>query len=371
LTNDMHDSKRLAADLDATRQSGIDILPPCVNRSMAHFTVEHGKIRFGLAAIKGVGHSAINAIVEAREAAGGAFDDIFHLVRDLDLRSVGRKTLEALAMTGALDHFEGTRAQQAEAVETAWAYAQKHQADKAAGQNSLFGGGSEASESFTPSLPNVDPWAKGLTLRNERDLMGFYVSGHPLDDFAPEVRAFATMRLGDAGNIPHESNQTACGIITDVTRRTTKQGKPMAFITIEDTTGSAECVLFSQAIDKCGQHLELDEVVLVRGKAETSGELKLIANDVLPMWKVREQMVKSIILRLDADTTETSSIDALAALCENNKGHTKLYFDVESSELPRPVRLHARTAVVEPTPELMKGLGKLFGREAVVLEGEG
>lgn len=371
LTNDMHDSKRLATALEATRLVGIDILPPCVNRSMAHFTVEKGKIRFGLAAIKGVGHSAINAIIEARDEAEGAFDDIFHLVRDLDLRAVGKKTLEALAMTGAMDHLEGTRAQQAEAVEIAWAYGQKYQADQAAGQNSLFGGGENNTTGFTPSLPAVDPWPKGRILRNERKLMGFYVSGHPLDDFAAEVRAFATMNLGEPENIPHESNQSACGIITEVTRRTTRAGKPMAFVTIEDTTGSAECVLFSQVIDKCGHHLEVDEAVLVRGKAETSGELKLIANDVLPMWKVRDQLVQTITLRLDADTTEPAAIDELASLCEKNKGHTKLYFDVEATGLPRPVRLHARTAVVEPTPELMKGLNRLFGREAVVLEGDG
>ncbi len=370
LTNDMHDSKRLANELEATRQMGLDILPPCVNRSLAHFTVENGAIRFGLAAIKGVGHGAIEAIVEAREKSGGTFEDIFDLVRGLDLRSVGKKTLEALALTGSLDQFSGSRAQFSAAVKLAWDFAQKHQADQAAGQNSLFGGGGEA-ETFKPALPVVDAWSQGETLRNERDLMGFYVSGHPLDDYSPEVRAFSTMKLGDADSIPHESTQTVCGIITEVTRRTTKQGKPIAWITLEDTTGSAEVVLFAQTVDKCGHVLAVDEVVLVRGKAETSGELKLIANDVLPMWKVREQMVKAIVLHIDADTTEPSKLDDLATLCEHNKGTAKLYFDVESTELAKPVRLHARTAVVEPTPELMKGLGKLFGREAVMLESEG
>ena len=369
LTNDMHDSKRLALDLDTTRQAGIDILPPCVNQSMAHFTVENGAIRFGLAAIKGVGHGAIEAIVEAREKAGGAFDDIFELVRDLDLRSVGKKTLEALALTGSLDQFNGSRAQQAAAVDTAWVFAQKHQADKAAGQNSLFGSGDGETDTFKPALPAVEPWPKGLTLRNERDLMGFYVSGHPLDDFSPEVRAFTTMKLGQYENVPHDSKQTVCGIITEVTRRTTKQGKPIAFMTIEDTTGSAECVLFSQAVDKCGHLLAVDEVVMVSGKAETNGELKFKVDNIETMWKVREK-IRTIALHIDADTTEPSTIDDLVTLCENNKGATKLYFDVESKELARPVRLHARTAVVEPTPELMNGLGKLFGRDAVVLEAD-
>ncbi|MEM6288369.1 MAG: DNA polymerase III subunit alpha, partial [Bacteroidota bacterium] len=284
LTTEMADSSKLAIALDATRVAGIEILPPCVNRSDDHFTVEHGRVRFGLAAIKGVGHGAIEALIAARTEAGGAFDDIFSLAKDLDLRTVGKKTLEALAAAGAMDDFEGHRRQMVEAVEVAWAYAQKHQADKAAGQFSMFGAAEETGSSFVPALPHVEPWTKGETLRHERDLMGFYVSGHPLDDFAAETQAFATVRLGDAEGVMHESDQTAIGIITEVTRRTTKSGRPIAFVTLEDTTGQAEVVLFAQTLERCGHLLEVDTVMMVKGKAETSrGDLKLVAKDVLPM----------------------------------------------------------------------------------------
>ncbi|MDX1420227.1 MAG: DNA polymerase III subunit alpha, partial [Rubricoccaceae bacterium] len=220
LTTEMHDSKKLAIALDATRMAGLEILPPCVNRSDAHFAVEGGRVRFGLAAIKGVGHGAIEALIEAREAAGGAFTDLFDLVRELDLRAVGKKTLEALAQAGALDAFEGHRAQQCEAIEVAFSWAQKRQADKAAGQNSLFGETDGDGDGFVPALPHKEPWAKGEALRYERDLMGFYVSGHPLDDYAAEARTFATMQMGETEAVPHESDQTVCGIVTEVTRRT-------------------------------------------------------------------------------------------------------------------------------------------------------
>ncbi len=140
MTTEMSDSSKMAIALEATRQAGIDILPPCVNRSSAYFNVENGACRFGLGAIKGVGLGAIESLLDAREKAGGAFEDLFEMVRDLDLRTVGKKTIEALAQAGALDMFEGHRAQLAEAVPLAWQYAQKHQADTAAGQNSLFGG---------------------------------------------------------------------------------------------------------------------------------------------------------------------------------------------------------------------------------------
>ncbi len=371
LTTEMADSSKLAIALDATRVTGIEILPPCVNRSAAHFTVEHGRIRFGLGAIKGVGLGAIEALVEARTEAGGAFDDLFALCKDLDLRTVGKKTLEAMASAGALDAFDGHRRQFVDGVDLAWTYAQKQQADKAAGQSSLFGAGADTGSSFVPALPHCEPWTKGETLRYERDLMGFYVSGHPLDSFAAEVGAFASVQMGNTEHIMHESDQTAIGIVTEITRRTTKSGRPIAFVTLEDTTGQAEVVLFAQTLEKCGHLITLDEVMMVRGKAETSrGDLKLVAKDILPMWRVREQLVKALTLKIDVDVTTEADVAALKALCEQHPGSCKVYFEVASRALPQPVRMHARTAVVDLTPELMKGLDTIIGRDAMVLESE-
>ncbi len=371
LTTEMAASDKLAIALEATRQAGIEILPPCVNRSSAHFTVEHGRVRFGLAAIKGVGHAAIEAILDARETHGGAFDDLFQLVKDLDLRTVGKKTLEALASAGAFDVFEGHRRQFVEAVEPAWAYAQKHQADKAAGQFSMFGGGETTGSSFVPALPHCEPWTKGESLRHERDLVGFYVSGHPLDDFAAEVDAFGTVRLGSAEGVMHESDQTAIGIVTEVTRRTTKSGRPIAFVTLEDTTGAAEVVLFAQVLERCAHLLAVDEVMMVKGKAETSrGDLKLVAKDVLPMWRVREQLVKAVTLKIDVDRTTEADVAALAELCRQHPGACKVYFEVSGAGMQRPVRLHARTSVVDLTPDFMKALGRKLGTDSVVLESE-
>lgn len=372
LTTEMADSAKLATALDATRAAGQEILPPCINASDAHFTVEAGRIRFGLGAIKGVGLGAIEALVAARAKAGGRFGSLFDVVRELDLRAVGKKTLEALAQAGAFDAFDGHRAQHAAAVDAAWAWAQKQQADKAAGQSSLFGGPAGDDRAFTPALPHVAPWSRGEALRYERDLVGFYVSGHPLDDYAAESAAFATVRLGEADGVEHESDQTAIGLITDVQRRTTKSGRPMAYATLEDTTGSAEVVFFAQTLDRCASYLVPDEVVLVRAKAETGrGDLKLLAREVVPMWKVREQMVRGVVVRVDAGEASADDVEALAALCDAHRGTCKLYFELTDTGLPRPVRLRARTAVVDLTGDFLKGVGALFGPSAVTLETEG
>lgn len=386
MTNEMGDTGRLAVVLEEARQMELEVLPPSINCSQAHFTVEEDRIRFGLCAIKGVGLSAIEAIESAREK-GGTFSTLFDLTRELDLRAVNKKTLESLARAGALDDLEGHRAQLVECVDLAVQYAQKIQADRAAGQNSLFGNGT-SSPVMTPTLPPVDPWARARILKEERDLMGLYMSGHPLEAFAAETRAFATVSLGrihedDFTSVGTDSRATEngyqrgpshriCGIITDVQRRTTKSGKPIAFATVEDFTGQAEIVFFSNVFDKVQHYLVTDQVVMVLGEVELrGGRVKVVGRDVLPMWKVREQLVKAIVLRVQHDQVDEDDILKLRDLCEGNRGNCKLYFDLDLPETPVGMqRIRSRSFVVDPTPELMNGMARLFGRDNVFLQGE-
>ncbi|MFQ5571842.1 MAG: DNA polymerase III subunit alpha, partial [Rhodothermales bacterium] len=359
MTNEMGDTKKLAVVLDEARKMHLEMLPPSINHSQAYFTVEDRRIRFGLGAIKGVGLGAIEVIVQAREKHG-PFQTLFGLTKELDLRAVGKKTLESLACVGALDDLEGHRAQLVEVIEAAVQYGQKVQADQAAGQNSLFGGGTQPGLSAEPNLPIVDPWPTSRLLKEERALIGVYVSGHPLDAYRPEARAFGTAQLGDAeafdqdpeepgtrhqnGRNGRERNgygrsqkplHSFCGIITEVQRRTTKTGKPIAFATIEDFTGQGELVCFSTVLDKVQNYLQVDQIVLVRGEVEVrGGSVKILTRDVIPMWKVREQLVKSIILRIQAEQIELAVIDKLRELCDANRGHCKLYFDLLDPDLP-------------------------------------
>ena len=390
MTNEIGSTDKLAIVLEEARKLGLEMLPPSINHSQAHFTVEDGKIRFGLGAIKGVGFGAIDVIVQAREKHG-PFESLFAFVKELDVRAVGKKALECLAASGALDVLEGHRAQLVEAMDAAVQYAQKVQMDRAAGQNSLFGGGAAPGMSMEPNLPITAPWPRSQLLKEERELIGVYVSGHPLEAFAAEAAAFATARLGrvEEMGISLEAQEDGrgfgrerggpshrfCGILTDVKRITTKSGKPMAFATIEDFTGQGEVVVFSSQLDKLQQYLHVDEVVLVRGNVEVRGGIvKVIAQDVMPMWKVREQLVKSIVLRISlehATTEEAEKLSRLRDLCDTHRGHCKLYFDLQAPDLPGGTqRIRSRQFVVDPTAELMQGITRLFGREAVYMEGE-
>ncbi|GIV57136.1 MAG: hypothetical protein KatS3mg042_0049 [Rhodothermaceae bacterium] len=391
MTNEMGDTKKLAVVLEEARHLGLEMLPPSINHSEAHFTVEQGKIRFGLGAIKGVGLGAIEAILKVRRKYG-PFTTIFGLVKHLDLRAVNKKALESLARAGALDDLEGHRAQLVEAIDAAVQYAQKVQADRAAGQSSLFGAASGDGLALEPNLPIVAPWPRARLLKEERELIGFYVSGHPLEAYAAEARAFATAeigRLASAEEEPPASDERTnghrgrngydarprhsfCGIITDVQQRTTKNGKPIVFAQFEDFTGQAELLCFASQFDRLRPYLQVDEVVLVRGSVETrGGSVKIILDDVMPMWKVREQLVKAIVLRLDLDQTPPETLDRLHTLCEEYRGGScKLYFEVTADDLPAPQRLRSRKYVLDPAQELFHGLHRLFGRDGLVLEGE-
>ena len=388
MTNEMGDTKKLAVVLEEARQMGIGILPPSINQSMVHFRVEKGAIRFGLGAIKGAGTSALEKVVEARDPSD-PFSTLFGLTSRLDPSSVGKKTIECLAAAGALDDLEGHRAQLFESVGPAIQYAQRVHADRAAGQSSLFGDIQGDVSAMEPSLPHVEPWNEGTKLKHERNLVGFYISGHPLDAYKAEIKAFATATLGDteliarlAAAAPQNDygrggyqNQGPthrfCGIITEIQHRTTKSGKPMAFAMIEDFTGAGEMVCFASEVDRYQQYLKTDEIVMVKGTADIrGGSLKIKAREILPMWKVRE-LVKSIVLRIEPERVALEKIDALRSLCDANRGTCKLYFDIPTPALPEGFqRVHSRSFVVEPTPDLMNGISRLFGQDNVVLESE-
>ncbi|MGB0650757.1 MAG: DNA polymerase III subunit alpha [Rhodothermales bacterium] len=385
MTNEMGDTKKLSVVLEEARHLGLELLPPDINKSTARFSVERGKIRFGLGAIKGVGLGAIEAIEEER-AESGPFSNIFDFARRVDLRAVNKKAVESLAKVGAMDCLEGHRAQLAEAVEIAMQYGQKTQANEAAGMISLFGEASgDGAAGLEPSLPMAEPWPRSKLLKEERESVGFYVSGHPLEAFMAETRAFASAQIADAPMIveregpiedswqarQNRPNHSFCGIITEVQHRTNKSGKPYAFAQFEDFTGQAELVCFSNTYDRVQRYLQVDEIVLIKGQLELrGGSAKVICNDVIPMWKVREQMVKSLSIRIPAAELELSQIDALEELLSAHRGGCKLYLDLITEDSPQPTRLLSRTFVVDPNNEVMQGLSQLFGRRAIVVQGE-
>ena len=369
MTSELGDSNKLGVEIDEAKRLGIEVLPPSVNHSQSRFTIEEGHIRFGLLGIKGVGSSAIEAIVKAVEEKG-PFNDLFDFCHALNLGAVNKKTLECLMLAGALDEVEGHRAQLVSNLDDAYRYAQRVQADEAAGQNSLFGTAEGSVRAVRPTLKPAERWARSEILKREREVMGFYVSGHPLEAFQPEVRAFASASLAKPDELP-ETNQSLCGIITEVRERTQKNGRQMAFFTLEDFHGHAEFAVFGQQYDQLRENIKVDKLVMVKAMPmQRGGQLRWKINEIIPMERVRDQMVRSIVLRVDTKRLEQATIKELLELCERNRGNCKLYFDVEDQTLPERVRLRSRSFVVDPSPELVQGIARLFGGENIYVLGE-
>ncbi|MFT5515554.1 MAG: DNA polymerase-3 subunit alpha [Rhodothermales bacterium] len=384
LTNEMSDTKKLSVVLDEARHLGIGILPPSVNKSLSQFSVEGGAVRFGLGAIKGAGLGAIECIIQAR-ATEGSFRSLFHLMESVDSRSVNKKAIDSLVRAGALDELEGHRAQQIEALDAAFHHAQRVQADKAAGQNSLFGGaGGDGAALLPPQLPLAEVWATGRRLKEEREVIGIYVSGHPLEAVLPEIRAFASTRVTDIPELlekapPVEDERgysrgpvhTVCGIVTEVLHRRTKTGKPMLTATLEDFTGQADLVCFSNNYDRVQRYLETDQIIFARGEVELrGGSIKMVLQDATPIWKVRESQVKSVVLHVNPYDLGEEAVEKLYKLSDAHRGTAKLYFAVAIPGMAEPQRILARTVVVEPNGEFMKEVALLVGKNAVQVEGD-
>jgi DNA polymerase-3 subunit alpha len=387
MTNEMSNTDKLSKVLEEARSMGLEVLPPSINRSQSYFTVEQDaedgtrKIRFGLAAIKNAGEKAIDKIIEARDEHG-PFETIFDVTKNVDLSTVNKRTLEALGQAGALDDLEGHRGQLIESVGMAVEEGQRHQTEQMRNQTNMFGDGQSGFEA-DPSLPAVDAWPKSKRLKAEHEVLGFYVSGHPLDEYRAEADAFATAHFGEPEQLETVIERAAggdgrnrgpvrtfCGIITEVNRNTTKSGKPIAFATIEDFTGEGEMVIFSNILDRVQPYLEVDNVILVKGNVEVrGGTVKVIAKEINPMWKVREQMVSEVVLKVNVDEVMPGELREFKSLCERSPGNCKLYFDVDAPELRGQERLRSRSYVIEPTAEFMKGAQRLFGADNIALKG--
>jgi DNA polymerase-3 subunit alpha len=337
LSSEIGNTDKIVPLIDDCRKMDIRVLPPDVNQSGKDFTVINGDIRFGLCAIKNVGEGAVESIIAAR-TADGPFRNLFDFCRRVDLRLVNKKCLESLVQAGSFDAMEGHRPQFLENIERATAYGQAFQSEALNGQSSLFehsGGKQAAAISFPAMLPAVT-WPEGEKLTREKSVLGFYVSGHPLLRFEQEINEFANVHFGDLGGFKDGSTVRACGIVTGVKRKIDKRNNTMAFVGIEDFSGKAECIVFSDAFTKFQNHLQPDAMVMVIGKGECNGDtLKVLVNEVYPLESVREKFTRNIILSINVNDVQENTIVQLRELMERNRGNCPCFLNVTDAATTR------------------------------------
>ncbi|MDB4896280.1 MAG: dnaE1, partial [Firmicutes bacterium] len=281
---------KVAVYMDECRRLGIAVLPPDVNSSMARFTAEDGAIRFGLGAVKNLGWTAIDAIVQTREE-GGAFDSLQAFAERVDIRQMHKKSLESLIKAGAFDRVAAPggrparRSQMLEMLERVLDEAQKVQRHRQVGQISLFDLGvapsAGAAQGFVPEIPEYPPQQ---LLAMEKEVLGFYVSGHPLRQHQAALDAQGCLPVATLTEQQDGARVVLGGMMASLKQVTTRAGGNMAFLNLEDQTGQVEVVLFPRVLSACARHLQADEPLLVKGRLQNQEEeVKVLADEVVPL----------------------------------------------------------------------------------------
>ena len=364
LSSEIGNTDRIVKLIDDCRKLNIKVLPPDVNESGKDFNVVKGDIRFGLCAIRNVGESAVDSMMKARTEEG-PFRNIFDFCGRVDLRLVNKKCLESLVQAGAFDGFGNHRAQLFENVERAVTFGSTLQSQSLTGQSGLFdSAGTGSQRVMYPSLFESTAWTETQKLMHEKTMLGFYVSGHPLLKFEHEINEFANVHFGDVNGFRNGSTARACGVVSAVKKKIDKRGNTMAFVELEDFSGKADCIVFSDAYGKYQQYLRPDAMVMVVGKGEVNGELlKILVNEVDPMETVREKFTKSIILSINVNAIQEQTITELRALMEKSKGNCSCYFNVVQEGTNK--MYHTRKYTVEPSDAFVGEARRILGPQAV------
>ncbi|MCX6243120.1 MAG: DNA polymerase III subunit alpha [Bacteroidetes bacterium] len=362
LSRNMHDIKEITNFIEECKRMSINVLGPDINESESRFMVnKKGEIRFGLAGIKNVGENAVDSIVEER-TKNGPFSDIFDFLNRVDLRSVNKRSLESLAKAGGFDSYpEMYRAQffcqqkneEQTFLEKLLKYANEIQSQASSTQHSLFG---DQQETILPrpDFPVCEPWSKMDQLKYEKEMIGFYMSGHPLDDYKLEIENFCTVSVGELKNDMKSfkgREVVFAGMITEAVQRTTKTGKLFGSVTVEDYFDSIQVMLFSEEYLKVKHFFEAGRFVYVKARVEARNDspdqLNLRINSMALLEDIFEKLAKSITLTVSLNDITQEFVATLHSLAKKHKGKNLLRIQVKDEEEKLNIELPSKKFRVE------------------------
>jgi len=366
LTSEMDDTDKIMKYIGECRDMGIQVAPPDVNESGLDFTVSGDVIRFGLKAVKNVGESAIESILDAKKT-GGPFTSLFDFARRVDLRRVNKRVVESLVKCGAFDCFGRSRSKMMAAADRAMETGQNHQEDVRRGQMSIFdhikttdSQTGPRMEDFEDDYPDVADWSDQVTLANEKESLGFYITGHPLTQHLDILKSIATCDTVSIVDMQDKSSVVIGGIVAATREIITKKGDRMAFVTLEDTKGLVETVVFADTYAECREYLSGDIPILMEGNLDKGEEsVKVIVRKIRPLSKVPQNGGRSVYIEVNNLDLPEERMAALKQLIEKNHGASRVFLRICNGQECVTISLPEKLTV-DPTDGFIKAVGELF-----------
>ena len=400
LTIEAQNADKLAMYLGECRERGIPLLPADINESEMRFTVTPNGVRFGLTAIKNVGEGAIDSLLGVRKKQG-RIRSLESLCEDLDLRLVNKRVFESLTKAGAFDSLARGTAYESlptlalrprifAAIDAACEYGTRLQRDRIDGQAQLFGAIDKADEVLNAltgmTLPEATPWTETEQLGFEKETLGLYWSGHPVDRYADALRLFGAKTVADladaqpgpesadasgpGGRKPMEADTSVGGIVAACRQLKTRKGDRMAVFTLEDAIGGVEIVVFPEAYSRAAALIESGTLVLVRGKLERSDEtVRILATEIAPLESVRERLAREVAIHLKKPA-DRGMLESLGEIFSRHRGDRTVSFEVETGEPGNRLRVRVEVGSqirVRPSPALISEVEQIVGAGSVEL----
>ncbi len=369
LTEDMENTDKVIKNIGEVRAMGVEVQPPDINASERSFTVAEEVMRFGLGAVKGVGSAALDSIQLVRKDK--PFLSLQDFCERVDLRKVNKKVAEALIKCGAFDSLGGKRAQFLAGLEESMEIGQRLQRELESGQDSLFGtkeilsvGGNGYGD-----LPNVEEWDEKTLLSYEKEALGFYVTGHPLARYSDSIKRFATCETAGLVERTDKEQVRVCGIVSGIKELITKKGDRMAFITLEDLSGSVEIIVFPEVYSAAMGLLKGEDPLLVSGELDVGEEAcKILATEVALLRDVKETLAKLVHIRLTTPGLDEIQMRQLKGIVQRYRGNCEVQLHITIPNRSETIITLPDQLKMSATDEAMAAAEGLFGYNVMNFE---
>jgi len=370
LTSEKDNTDKIVAYIDETKRMGIQALPPDVNESFAKFTVVGDSIRFGLTAVKNVGKGAVDSIIQIRSKYGN-FKSLYEFCERVDLRLVNRRVIESLIKCGAFDSLGFYRSQLMTMLDRALEIGQRIQRDRQGGQFSFFDviEGLEPFKRDFQEVPQINEWPEAQLLSFEREILGFYITGHPLAKYERVLKTYATATSIDLSRLRDKDEVSIGGIIDRAKEVMTKKGEKMAFIDLEDLKGAVDVVVFPDTFRKAARYIKKDSVVFVKGRVKLKEETpKIIATEIIPIKEVTTSYTRAVEIELNTSGLSEGPLKRLRDIMISHLGQVPVYINFTDSDGRRLQLVAGEDMKVHPSDDFILQVEKLFGKDSVSLK---